>query len=65
MGDIIFYLEPSIKKALNQTNIKNREELKQELHFKIINKVSKEDIENIPGFFETIINDDTPSATNH
>ena len=41
MEDIIFCLEPSIKKALNQTNIKNREELKQELHFKIINKVSK------------------------
>lgn len=52
--DIIKSLKPSIRKALIQTPPSQREDLEQELYLKIIKKISEEDIEKLPGFFELL-----------
>ncbi|SIS66787.1 hypothetical protein [Salimicrobium salexigens] len=52
--ELIELLQPVITNALAQTTPENREDLRQELHKKIIIKVLKEDVEKVPDFFEMI-----------
>lgn len=52
--EIIQILKPSIKKALFQTPFDHRDDLEQELYLKIVKKISKEDMDNFPGFFEVL-----------
>ena len=43
--------KPKIKKTLQQTNFKNRDDLEQELQFKLVNIVKTYDVEQIDGFW--------------
>ncbi|SDM59193.1 hypothetical protein SAMN05518871_101617 [Psychrobacillus sp. OK028] len=54
MIKIIELLEPKIKKVLLQTNIHNRDDLKQDLLELIIKKIRSNDIKDVPGFFDFI-----------
>lgn len=54
MIKIIELLEPKIKKVLMQTNIRNRDDLEQDLRELIIKKIRSNDIEDVPGFFDFI-----------
>ena len=49
---IINKLKPKILNSLNQTNIQNREDLKQELIEMIIKGLKNNKFEDVPGFFE-------------
>lgn len=52
--EVIRMLKPIIKKALNQIPIEHREDLEQELYLKIIKKVTEENLDDLPGFFEML-----------
>ncbi len=52
--EIIQMLKPIIKKALLQTSNEHREDLEQELYLKIVKKISQENTDNLPDFFEVL-----------
>ncbi|MDF0725779.1 hypothetical protein PY093_03505 [Cytobacillus sp. S13-E01] len=52
--ELIEILSPKIKKALLQTDIKNREDLEQELITMILTNLKKREDEKIPTFFEIL-----------
>ncbi|WP_289375896.1 helix-turn-helix domain-containing protein [Paenibacillus silvae] len=56
MESIIVKFNPKLQKSLYQTTQQDRNDLKQEIHLKIIEAVYKYDIETVPGFWEFIQN---------
>ena len=46
--------EPKIKKSLQHTNHQNREDLEQEIHIKIIEKLTTVEFEQSPSFWDLI-----------
>lgn len=56
MESIILKFNPKLQKSLYQTTLQDRNDLKQEIHLKIIEAVYKYDIETVPGFWEFIQN---------
>ncbi len=49
---IIDLFEPKLKKSLNLTEYSERENLSQELKYKLILGIQKYDIDSTPGFWE-------------
>jgi hypothetical protein len=53
-AEVIEMLKPAIRKAIIQAPIEHRDDLEQELYLKIVKKISEENIEELPGFFEIL-----------
>lgn len=51
---IIEAFNPKIKKSLMMTDTRNRDDLEQELHLKILEIIRRYDLNSTPGFFEYI-----------
>jgi len=49
---IIDLFEPKLKKSLTLTEYKERENLSQELKYKLVISIKKYDIDSIPGFWD-------------
>ncbi|UOQ48358.1 hypothetical protein MUN88_20350 [Gracilibacillus caseinilyticus] len=47
-------LEPLINKALYQVSLQNRNDVRQEIHYKIIKKVYDEEMEELPGLIDIL-----------
>ncbi|MCW3793769.1 helix-turn-helix domain-containing protein [Paenibacillus sp. LS1] len=54
MESIIVKFNPKLQKSLYQTTQQDRNDLKQEIHLKIIEAVYKYDLETVPGLWEFI-----------
>lgn len=54
MQEVINTFQPKIKKVLHSTNSKQREDLEQELTYKLITCIKKYDIESTPGFWDMV-----------
>ncbi|MEW4226416.1 helix-turn-helix domain-containing protein [Rossellomorea marisflavi] len=52
MNEIINLFEPKLKKSLSMTHYDQREDLKQELKYRLINYIQKYNVDSIPGFWE-------------
>lgn len=52
LQELINLFEPKIRKSLTLTDIREREDLAQELKCKIISGVYSYDLESTPGFWE-------------
>ncbi|ELK46801.1 UNVERIFIED_CONTAM: helix-turn-helix domain-containing protein [Halobacillus marinus] len=52
LGAVVELFEPKIKKSLHLTNHKNKDDLSQELKYKLIKSIKNYDVESIPGFWE-------------
>ncbi|WP_035099209.1 helix-turn-helix domain-containing protein [Anoxybacteroides tepidamans] len=52
LEQIINMFEPKLQKTLSMTKLGEREELEQELKYRLIMYIQKYDIESIPGFWE-------------
>lgn len=52
--ELLELLKPKIKKELNQTDIKNREDLEQEIIIKILEELRTKKFKSIPEFFELV-----------
>lgn len=55
--EVMRMLDPLIKKELYRISPQNREDIKQEIYYKIIKKVKEEDIENLPNLREILQNE--------
>lgn len=49
---VLDMLQPKIKSVLNQTDVKNREDLEQELSLMIIHVAKNKEFKKCPTFFE-------------
>lgn len=52
--ELLELLKPKIKKELNQTDPKNREDLEQEILLKILEELRTKKFHSIPTFFELV-----------
>lgn len=58
MQQILTKFHNKVERSLNQTNIQDRDDLKQEIQIKIVEAVYKYDPNSIPGFWEFVDNED-------
>lgn len=49
---ILKQFEPKIKQSLRRIAYQEREDLKQELHLKLLDVMTQFDTDNVPGFFD-------------
>ena len=52
--ELIELLKPKIKKELNQTDPKNRDDLEHEIILKILEELKTKKFQSIPTFFELV-----------
>ena len=55
--ELIELLKPKIKKELNQTNPKDRDDLEHEIILKILEELKTKEFRSIPTFFELVKNE--------